>query len=809
MSGLQPLRAAALRWQCDAAAFDFETSADLADLDDVLGQERALAAVRFGIGMRREGYNLFVLGPPGTGKHTVSRRFIEAAAAGEPVAPDLCYVNNFSAPQKPRAMHLPAGRGAALKADMAALIDDLRGAIPATFESDEYRTRRQVIDSEFKERHEKVFGEIQKRAGEKGIAVLRTPMGLALAPMKDGEVANPEEFRTWPESEQNRVQADMAAMNEELQGILRDMPQWERERREKLRALNRDVTTYVVGNLMGDLRGRYADLAETAAYLDAVQQDIVENASDFVPQETGAADAALPFPIRGGPGGAPSFRRYEINLLVSHDAASGAPAVYENHPNHANLIGRIEHQAEFGALFTDFNLIRPGALHRANGGYLMLDARKVLMQPFVWEELKRALSSREIRIESPAEMMGLAAPVSLDPEPVPLDVKIVLVGDRALFYLLSQLDPDFPELFKVAADFGDRIDRSPEAITLYARLIATLARRDSLRPLDRGGVARVIEHGARLAEDSEKLTVHMRSIADLLRESDYWAEDAGRPVIGAGDVDRAIDAKIYRLDRVRERIHEGIRRGTILIDTAGAVTGQVNGLSVLQLGDFSFGQPSRITARIRMGRGEVVDIEREVQLGGPLHSKGVLILAGFLGGRFAAERPLSLSASLVFEQSYGGVDGDSASSPELYALLSALADLPIKQCFAVTGSVNQHGRVQAIGGVNQKIEGFFDVCQARGLDGEQGVLIPESNVKHLMLRADVVAAVAENRFHIHPVATIDAGIEILTGVAAGERGVDGKYPEDTVNQRIEARLAKMAAAARSFGRRPDDRGDAA
>lgn len=486
------------------------------------------------------------------------------------------------------------------------------------------------------------------------------------------------------------------------------------------------------------------------------------------------------------------MRRFQVNVLVDHSDTEGAPVVFEDNPTYQNLLGRVEHMARMGALMTDFNLIKRGALHRANGGYLLLEARKILMQPFAWEGLKRALRSGQLRLESPGEMYSLISTVSLEPEPVPLKVKVALIGDPMLYYLLSTYDPEFGELFKVKADFAERMDRDPEQQKQYARLIAGLVQENELRPFDRGAVARVIEHSARVVGDGEKLSTQVKGITDLLREASYWAGQSEDEVVTAEDVQKALDAKIYRSDRLRARIQEEIQRDTLLIDTEGTQVGQVNGLSVIQLGDFAFGRPSRITAQIRLGKGEVINIEREVELSGPLHSKGVLILSGFLGGRYATEQPLSLSASLVFEQSYGGVDGDSASSAELYALLSAIAQVPIRQSLAVTGSVNQHGQVQAIGGVNEKIEGFFDVCQARGLTGDQGVLIPVANVKNLMLRHDVVEAVKENRFHVYPIETIDQGIEILTGTPAGEPDDEGTYPEGTINAMVQARLAKLA-----------------
>jgi lon-related putative ATP-dependent protease len=487
-----------------------------------------------------------------------------------------------------------------------------------------------------------------------------------------------------------------------------------------------------------------------------------------------------------------------VNLLVDHGANGGAPVVEEDHPMLQNLIGRVEYKSQFGSLVTDFTLIKPGALHMANGGYLLLDARRILMQPFAWEELKRVLRANEVQIRSVAEMVGMVSTVTLQPEPIPLNVKIVLSGDRQLYYLLAELDPDFREMFKVAADFDDEMDRGGDAEISYARLIASITRREKIRPLDRAAVARVIEHAARLAGDADKVTARIEVVADLLREADHLAGEAGSDTVSVGDIQQTIDLQIRRASRVRERIYEEIRRGTILIDTTGARIGQVNGLSVLQLGGFAFGQPSRISARIRLGKGEVVDIEREVELGGPIHSKGVMILAGFLGGRFGQDRPLALSASLVFEQSYGGVEGDSASMAELCTILSALAAAPIRQGIAITGSVNQNGEAQAIGGVNEKIEGFFDVCSTAGLSGDQGVVIPASNVKHLMLRQDVVEAAAAGRFRIHAVTTVDEAMAVLTGIEAGARDAAGKYPPGTLNQRVEAELTALADRAKSF-----------
>jgi lon-related putative ATP-dependent protease len=802
MPSIKPLTCDALYRKVDPTIFDFKTTDELAPLDDTFGQARAVEAVTFGIDIRHDGYNMYALGSAGMGKHNFVRRHVQQRAARDPVPSDWAYVHNFSEPHKPKALRLPAGRAIAFRDEMAKFVAEVQAAITSMFESDQYRARREALDAEFKQRSEAVFAEVEKHAQERNIALMRTPAGLGLAPMREGQVLNPDEFRKLDAAEQEKIRNDIQALEQELAQAMRNAPQWMREHRDKLRELNREVTGEAVANLVDDLRHRYQDMAQVLPYLAAVQEDIIENVEELMAAQQPDADkreeTPLPPQLRRALQGPPMLRRYQVNVIVDRRGDTGAPIVYEDNPTYANLTGRVEQMALFGAWFTDFNLIKPGALHRANGGYLILDARKVLMQPYAWEELKRTLRSRDIRIENLAETLGLASTVTLQPEPIPLSVKVTLIGDRMLYYLLSQADPEFNELFKVAIDFAERFDRDDENSKLYARMLGTIARNESLRPLDAGAVARAIEHSSRLADDSEKLTAHIRSLADLLREADYWSHKNGHTIIGAADVQRAIDAKEHRVDRIRDESLEYITRGTILIDTAGAKTGQVNGLSVMQIGELTFGRPTRITARVRMGRGEVVDIEREVALGGPLHTKGVLILTGFLGQRFGELTPLALSASIVFEQSYGGVDGDSASSTELYCILSALAEVPIKQSFAVTGSVNQKGEVQAIGGVNEKVEGFFDVCVSQGLTGDQGVLIPAANARHLMLRHDVVAACTAGKFHIYPVETIDQGIELLTGVPAGEKDAEGNWPEGTVNARAQARLAKFAESLRGF-----------
>lgn len=796
MTTPQPLSADRLYRPCDADRFTFTTTAELDDLTESIGQMRAIDAAQFGIGMRHPGYNLYVMGQPGSGKRTLIRQLLDQRTGKEAKPADWCYVHNFDQPHKPRVIQLPSGTGARLHADMQQLLTELQTAIPAVFEGEEYRRRLSQIDEEYGERQTHAFGEVGDDANKQGIVLLRTPNGFSFAPAKDNEVMHPEDFEKLPAEEKTRIEQAVAGLQERLEKVIREVQQWRRERIERVRKLNEEVVLFAVGHLIDDLRRDYAEFPAVCGYLNQVQQNVIENIDEFRrPKEAPAGLAAL------APE-ASDLNRFRVNLLVGRDASEGAPVVYEEHPTYQNLMGRVEHIAQFGALITNFMQIKPGALHLANGGYLLLDALKLLAQPFSWEGLKRALSTHEIRIESLGQMYSLVSTVSLEPEPIPLDAKVILIGNRMLYYLLTQHDPEFGELFKVVADFEDEVERSADNDLLYARLVGTLVRRDKLRPFDRGAVARVIEHSARRAEDAERVSTHMESLADLVREADYWASEARRETVERGDVERAIAAQIRRSDRLRERSHEAILRGILHIDTEGERVGQVNGLSVFQLGDFSFAQPSRITANTRLGEGELIDIQREVKLGGSIHSKGVLILSSFLASRYAAEQPLSLAASLTFEQTYGQVEGDSASLAELCALLSSLADAPIRQSLAVTGSVDQFGRVQAIGAVNEKIEGYFDVCSQRGLTGEQGVLIPAANVAHLMLHHEVVEAAAAGRFHVYAVETVDEALELLTGIPAGTPDVEG-----SLAQRVARRLAHLAELRRKYAKKAGSDGE--
>ena len=779
----------------DLSGLAFQTTDDLATIDGLVGQQRALSALEFGTRIRRPGFNLFVIGSSGARMQRAVESVLRTAPPAEAAPVDWIYVNNFADPRKPIAIQLPAGRAVAFHDAMHALIEDLKIALPAVFESEDFQTRRNAIDQAFQTKQGEAFSELREKAGKQNIVILRTPMGFALAPAHEGQVVPPEEFNSWPQEKRDEVQKTIQALEKDLEHVVLQIPQWEKARRDEVRKLNRETAMFAVGQSIDELKADFSDTPAIVAHLEAVRADLIENVAIFIMKREGEEE--IPIEARSGA----AFDRYQVNVLVGHPAETkSVPIVEELHPTLSNLIGSIEYVSQHGVLVTNFRLIKAGAIHRANGGFLLLDVRHLLMEPFSWPALKRALRQREIRIEDVTRFMGLTSTVSLEPDPIPLDVKVVLFGDRMLYYLLVALDPDVSQHFKVLADFEDDVERSPENEAIHARLIASLAKSDGLRPIDRDGVGLLLEHCARVADHAGKLTLLVDQIKDVMAEADFWAADAKRAVATRADVQRALDEKIRRSSRLRDRAQESILQQVALIDTAGSRVGQVNGLSVLELGGFRFGRPSRITCRVRPGSGRVVDIEREVELGGPIHSKGVLILAGFLAGRYALDTPMSLYASLVFEQSYGGVEGDSASSAELYALLSALSELPLRQDFAVTGSVNQHGEVQAIGGVNEKIEGFFDVCVARGLTGSQGALVPKSNVQHLMLRSDVIEACKSGRFAIHPIGTIDEGIALLSGRPAGERGADGNYTAGSVNRLVEDRLHSFAHIRQSFGR---------
>jgi lon-related putative ATP-dependent protease len=793
MGTLKALDPGLLYRHCDPALLEFDTTADIDATVELVGQSRATDAVRFGIDIKRPGYNLFVLGESGSGRRTAVLSLLASKAATEQVPDDVCYVNNFAEANKPHLLHLPPGRGSRLKQDMQQFVSELSKAISAAFESDEYRARIEAINEEYKQREEGALRELGQRSSDHGIALLRTPHGFVFAPEKGDEPMAPDDFEKLPEEEKARLRSQIQEYAEQLEKLMHQFPRWRREMQVRIKEASRETLGLAAGHLIEDLKSHYADLPQALEFLDQVMRDVIEVGEELREQpktEGGISSLVI--------SGSLSLNRYQVNLLVDHATTAAAPVIMEDNPNHPNLVGRVDHVAQLGMLVTNFTLIKAGALHRANGGYLVLDAIKVLTHPYAWEGLKRALRAARVNIESLGEIYGLVSTLPLEPEPMPLNVKVVLVGERFVYYLLKALDPEFDEMFKIAADFEDEVERDVDSTRLYSQFIATLARGAGLRPFDRDAVARMIEHGARLAGDAEKLTASRRLISDLLQEADHCAAQAGHPVVTRADLEAALKAQIHRASRLRGRLQQEILRDVLLISVSGEHVGQVNGLAVIDLGDVAFAHPVRITATVRIGEGDVVDIEREAELGGAIHSKGVMILSSFLASRYTRHMPLSLTASLVFEQSYGPVEGDSASLAELCALISALAGTPIRQSLAVTGSVNQFGRVQAIGAVNEKIEGFFDICQARGLTGEQGVLIPQSNVIHLMLREEVVAACAEGRFNIYAVEDVDQAIELLTSVPAGEPDAEGNVPAGSINYLVATQLAEMSALHQAF-----------
>jgi predicted ATP-dependent protease len=780
-----------LRAVCEAALLGFQSTEELAPLDGMIGQDRALNATTFGVRMRHAGYNLFVLGPPATGKTTLMRQLLAAAARTEPTPADLCYVHNFADPYRPTALTVPAGRGRELREAMARLVEECRAKLPRLFESEEFARRKSEILERFGHRQEAELDQLRQAARAEQFEVIRTPGGLALVPAPGGEPLGPEQFAALPPAVQAGFKARGDALDGRLDATLRELRRLEREARRAQEALVRESAAAATRQMIHEIREAFVALAAVQKYLDGVEEDIVAHAGEFTASES---HPVLPFQP---PPGA-FLDRYEVNVLVERSHDAGAPVVFERNPTHGNLLGRLEHRAHFGTLVTDFTLIKAGALHRANGGYLLLEAKDVLTNFMAWTSLKKALKSHAIRLEEPLEELRLVSMASLAPEPIPLAVKVVLVGSPFLYYLLYNLDEDFRELFKVKVDFDDSLPRSHDAELAYARFVGRACREEGLRHFSADGIARLVEHGSRLVAHQGRLSTALGELLDVVRVAAFCAEQRQRPLVTGEDVARAIAEKIERSNLVEQRLGRMLSEGTLLIATAGQAVGQVNGISVMATGDYAFGRPSRITARTFAGEPGIVDIEREAKLGGPVHSKGVMILTGFLAGRYARDHPLALSASIAFEQHYEEIEGDSASSAELYALLSSLTGIPLTQALAVTGSVNQQGEIQAVGGINEKVEGFFDACRAGGLTGEQGVLIPEANVRHLMVREDIVAAVREGRFAVWAVSSVDQGLALLSGRAAGERGADGRFPDGSFNAAIERALAENVSRLRQF-----------
>ena len=793
----QRLSVAALSWRCDPQVFSFETTAELAAEEIMVGQERAVRALDFGLSVPQAAYNVFVTGPVGTGRTTYTHKKVKDLAAARPTPPDWCYVYNFQHPDQPMAVSLPPGWGARLRHDVDELVEELQDGIRKVLASEHFAARRSEALRAYEGRINEIWQSLEAKARRLGFGLERTPMGVVPVPQgPSGEPLSSEVIERLTEGQREELQQRARALQEDIGESLRQVRNLEREARETVRTLEGDAVASVAQRSVAPLKERYAVHERVVDYFDALLRDVVEHRDDFKEEEE---TPRLPFPLLPGvTRRADPYQRYRVNLFVDNSQTSGAPVVIETNPNYYNLVGKVEYRGEFGALVTDFTMIKPGALSRANGGFLLLQLNDLLMAPLSWEALKRALKSREVRIENIGEQLGLIPTATLRPEPIPLNIKVVIIGSTLLYHLLYLLDDDFRKLFKIKADFDVDMKRSPETVDQYTRAIAAICRQDGLLPFHRDAVARVLEYSARLAEDQEKLSARFNEVTEIIYEASAWARREDDTVVGVAHVRQALEEKVYRSNRIEERIREAIQRGQLLVDVEGAKVGQVNGLSVHLLGDHAFGRPNRITARTFVGSRGVVNIEREAQLSGRIHTKGVFILSAYLGGKYAQDRPLSLNASLTFEQSYDEVEGDSASSSELYTLLSDLAGTPIDQGIAVTGSVNQRGEIQPIGGVNEKVEGFYYVCKALGLNGRQGVLIPHQNTRNLMLREEVVEAVRQGRFHLWAVRTVDEGLEILTGLPAGDLDATGHYPDGTLNGRVARRLEELAERLRRF-----------
>lgn len=777
-----------LRRTCDPNMLKCKTTKEITPLQEIIGQERAVRALKFGLSIKDQGFNIYVAGYPGTGRTTAVSNFLAKIAKTQPVPPDWCYVNNFADEYTPKAIKLPAGKAKEFQKDVKTFIEDVKNALRKTFESEDYTTRKENLIKTVETQRKQLIDQLNAEAQKEGFAIQSTQIGLLFIPIIKGKPISEDELQKLPQKTQNEIHEKRVHLEGHLRAAMRQFMDLDRNAREELEKLNKDIAMYAIGNLAAELTEKYKGFPDVAAYLKNVENDILNNLSQFIKSPDEKQQTAFPLPwVRE-----PSFKKYEVTVVVDNSEVKGAPVAMATNPTYPNLFGRIEKEAQFGALITDFTMIRGGFLHKANGGYLIIPVEELLRNPFAYEGLKRALRNEHINIEEAEERYGFLGTKSLKPEPIPLNIKVILIGDPYLYQQLYRLDKEFNELFKVKADFDTSMPRTDERMQEYAAFVCTLCQKEKLKHLNSSGLAKLIEYSSRLADDQTKLSTRFSEVADVAREANFYAAQEKSEFITGEHVKKAIEEKIYRSKMIQEKIQEMIQRNFLLIDTESEQVGQVNGLSVTGSGDFAFGTPSRVTVSIGLGKEGVVDIEREAKMGGPIHTKGVLILSGYLNDKYAKDKPLSLSARLVFEQNYGGVEGDSASSTELYAILSNLSGLPIKQSIAVTGSVNQKGEVQAIGGVNEKIEGFFEVCKVKGLMGKQGVMIPESNVPNLMLKEEIVDAVKAGKFHVYSVKTIDEGIKVLTGVKAGVTDKAGKYEKDTVNDLVDKRFRAMA-----------------
>lgn len=800
-----------LAWRCDPAQFEFDCTEELAPLHEFIGQDRAIRAIEFGLSMDRDGYNIYLAGLTGTGKTSVARTYIaklieQRRERDETYqVSDWCYIYSLSQPDRPRMVKLPKGGGKVFRDDITTLLQHLRRDLAKAFSSEEYKAQRKAIVDESQSRQQEMFNELRSEAAKKGFLIQTTQAGLALVPIKDGKALSQDEFMALKERERAKIEKARDQLRKEMESLFEGAHEIERNAAERLQESDRQVAEHTVARLYDGLSNKYADAPAILQFLNELKSYTLDKADSFKSPQDEKSEGLLGLALDGSRFGPDPFLPFQVNVFVDNSATEGPPIVTETNPSYVNLFGKIERKFMLGGYISDHTMLKPGALHLANGGYLLLSAADVLMSPAVWPALKRALKTRELGIEEPFEQLGLVAPQGLRPLPIPIHVKVVLIGDSSLYQLLSMYDEDFWEIFKVKADFNYEVSRTSDNMQAYAAFIAGCCVDCELKHFDRSAVGRVMEYASRMVANQEKLSSRFAFIKELVEESEYWARRENAGLVSAEHVQKAIEERRFRHNLPDERLQEMIGEGTILIDTRGSVVGQVNGLSVYSMGDITFGKPSRITCRTYLGRDGVINIEREANLSGSSHDKGVLIMAGYLGWRYAQDAPLALTASLCFEQSYGGVDGDSASCAELYALLSSLANVPLRQDIAVTGSINQRGEVQPIGGVNQKIEGFFNVCRAQGLTGTQGVMIPSRNLRNLTLREEVVDAVRKGEFHVYVVDSVEQGIEILSGMTAGVKRTDGTYPPRSINGRVIAELRSMAAKLKAYqGARPDE-----
>ncbi len=785
--GVRELTGAEARWTCDPSTLTFETTAELDAPDAMIGQERAERSLDFGLDIKSHGFNIFAAGMPGTGRTSMILDRLRDVAQSQPTADDWCYVHNFDEPHRPRALRFAPGGGPVFRRQMDALVTAVQAEMQRAFETDEFQNRRNGIAQEVQNERREAILELETRAKAASFGLVETPVGVSPVPMAGDEPLGSEALAQMSAKERGQIESVRKGLEDELARTMRELRARQRSARERIEQLSCDVARSVVQPGLEDLRGEYAASEDVTAYLDSVESHMTEHYDTFQEDEDEASpERRLTLRPRD------RYLVYRVNVLVSRDGDGGAPLIREGHPTYPNLNGRVEQRAEFGAAVTDFTMITAGALHRANGGYLVLEAEDVLSATAAYQGLKRALRDGVIRIESVMEEVGLPSPVRLDPEPIPLDLKVAMVGPPALYYLMHEYDPDFGELFKVRAEFDTEIELNDQNMERYARFIAAKCRKEELPHFDRGATARVIEEGVRLAGDRDRLSTRFGDISDIVREAAHWARKRGRDPVTEDDVWASIDERVRRANLVETKMRERITEGTIMVDVTGEAIGQANGLSVFALGAYEFGQANRITVRTYPGRDGVVSIDREAKLTGPIHDKGAMILSGFMGGTFGIDGPLNLSATIVFEQSYGGIEGDSASLAELFTLISSLSGHALRQDIAVTGSVNQHGILQAVGGVTSKIEGFFDLCRSHGLTGSQGVLFPAANVRHLTIRWDVAKAVEAGEFHLYAATTVADGIELLTGHRAGKPDLHGHFPTGTVFGDVQRRLDVFA-----------------